>query len=420
MTQTHTEARHSQRLDELRQYLQGAGYADLSVEHLCTASRQFLDYLHERGISIEAVQPVQVVMYMRRRLREYRRSHGRMPQNRRGWRTWCTDGLVQLLRLVYSQWPPPRPSRSPAEANAQTLVADYERWLKDCRGLAKSTIDAGLEETRRFLAWHIRHYRSEAIRDLSLPQVHEYMAGRAATMRRTTIKAVSQKLSAFLRFLHQCGHTPFDLSGRMVRPTLYEFESIPSILRPEEIKQILQVTRRDRSARGRRDYAILTLLATYGLRAGEIVHLQLQDIDWRAETILIRHSKVRGTTLLPLVPAAGDALLSYLRSGRPKTTAREVFIRMSAPLQGFCRGNSLHALVRRRIAAAGVRPVGKRGPHVFRHAHAVGLLRATVPMKTISDLLGHRSSRSTAIYLKLDSEELRAVALPLPTAEGAR
>src|SRR5487761_2611547 len=92
MTQTHSDARDSQRLDELRRYLQGAGYADYSVEHLCVASRQFLEYLHERGIAIEAVQPAQVVMYMRRRLREYRRSHGRMPQNRRGWRTWCTDG----------------------------------------------------------------------------------------------------------------------------------------------------------------------------------------------------------------------------------------------------------------------------------------------------------------------------------------
>ena len=79
----------------------------------------------------------------------------------------------------------------------------------------------------------------------------------------------------------------------------------------------------------------------------------------------------------------------------------------------------MHALVRRRMAAADVRPIGKRGPHVFRHAHAVGLLRAGVPMKTISDLLGHRTSRSTAVYLKLDSEELRAVALPLPIAGGA-
>jgi hypothetical protein len=135
---THTPARDSQRLDELRQHLQDAGYAGHSVEHLCAASRQFLDYLHERGIAIEAVQPAQVVMYIRRRLHEYRRSHGRMPQNRRGWRTWCTDGLVQLLRLVHPQWPPPRPARSVAEAHAQTLVIDYERWLKECRGLAKS------------------------------------------------------------------------------------------------------------------------------------------------------------------------------------------------------------------------------------------------------------------------------------------
>jgi integrase/recombinase XerD len=416
---THTQPQDSQLLDKLRRYLQGAGYAAVSVEHLCAASRQFLDYLHDRGIAIEAVQPAQVVMYMRRRLREYCRSHGRMPGNRRGWRTWCTDGLVQLLRLTHTQWPPLRPARSAAEAHVQTLLMDYRRWLQDCRGLALSTIEAGLEETQRFLAWQVRRCSSDSLRDLSLPQVHEYLRMRAARMRRTTLKAVSQNLSGFLRFLHQFGHVPFDLSGRMVRPTLYEFESIPSVLRPREIAQILKVTRRDRSARGRRDYAILTLLASYGLRAGEIVHLQLRDIDWRAETILIRHSKIRGATVLPLLPVAGEAVLSYLRSGRPKTSSREVFIRMSAPLKGFSRGNALHALVRRRIAAAGVRPAGKRGPHVFRHAHAVGLLRATVPMKTISDLLGHRSSRSTAVYLKLDSEELRGVALPLPNVEGA-
>ena len=112
---THADAQRYQVLERLRRHLQEAGYAGHSIEHLCAASRQFLDYLHERGISIEAVQPAQVVMYMRRRLREYRRSHGRMPQNRKGWRTWCTDGLVQLLRLVHSQWPPPRPARSPAE-----------------------------------------------------------------------------------------------------------------------------------------------------------------------------------------------------------------------------------------------------------------------------------------------------------------
>jgi hypothetical protein len=165
-------------------------------------------------------------------LREYCHSHGRMPRNRKAWRTWCTDGLVLLLRLVNGQWPPPRPARRPEEARAEILITEYRRWLQDCRGLAISTIDAAIEETRRFLIRHIRHCQSDALRDLSLPQVHEYMRLRAAGMRRTTLKAVSHKVSGFLRFLHQRGHFPFDLSGRMIRPTLYAFESIPSILRP--------------------------------------------------------------------------------------------------------------------------------------------------------------------------------------------
>jgi len=409
----------AQVLDDLRRHLQARGYSAPSIEHQCIAARQFLQYLEQRRVPLAAVQPAHVVMYMRRRLQAYRRRHGRLPRDRSGWRTWCIGGVLQLLRLAHTQWPPSRPPRDAAQARLQSLTREYRDWLHDCRGLAASTIAAALEETQRFLLWHNTHFRSAVLSDLSLPQVQQYLLMRAAGMRRTTLKAVSQRLSGLLRFLHRSGHVPVDLSGRIIRPTLYEFESIPSVLRPHEIAQVLTITRRDRSARGRRDYAILTLLATYGLRAGEIVHLALDDIDWRAETILIRHSKIRGTTVLPLLPVAGEALLGYLRHARPKTSAREVFIRMSAPLCGFSCGSSLHALVRRRLAAADIRPVGKHGSHVFRHAHAVGLLRAAIPLKTISDLLGHRASRSTAVYLKLDSEELRAVALPLPNAGGA-
>ncbi|MGH8223698.1 MAG: tyrosine-type recombinase/integrase [Woeseiaceae bacterium] len=416
---TLSSSEQSSLLDDLRRHLQAAGYSAHSVEHLCIGGRQFLRYIRERKIRLEAVQPPNVAMYMRRQLQDYRRRHGRMPTNRKGWRTWCTDGVVQLLRFTHQQWPPARLPRNRSEARAQTLCRDYRRWLADCRGLAASTINGYLEETERFLSWHTGHGGQDDRLDLSLRHVDQYLQFRAAVLRRTTLKLVSLRLSGFLRFLHRAGHLSDDLSRSMIHPTLYEFENIPSVLKPEEITQILKVTRRDRSPRGRRDFAILTLLATYGLRAGEIVRLALDDIDWRTDTIVIRHSKVRGTTVLPLLPAAGEALLSYLRSGRPKTTAREVFIRMSAPLQGFSQKSVLHALVSRRIAAAGIRPTGKRGPHVFRHAHAVGLLRAAVPIKTISDLLGHRTSRSTATYLKLDSEELRAVALPLPIAGGA-
>lgn len=406
-------------LGDLRSHLQSKGYALHSIEHLCSNAGKFLSYIEERRIALEAVQPANVAMFMRRQLQDHRRRHGRMPTNRKGWRTWCTDGVVQLLRFTHQQWPPARRARSAGEALAQSLCTEYRRWLTECRGLSASTIEGYLEEIQRFLTWYLRQGGRQERLELTVRHIDQYLQFRAGVMRRTTLKLVSLRLSGFLRFLHRVGHLSDDLSRSMIHPTLYEFENIPSVLRPEEITQILKVTRRDRCPRGRRDLAILMLLAMYWLSAGEIVRLALDDLDWRAETIVIRHSKVRGTTVLPLLPAVGEALLGYLRSGRPKTTAREVFIRMSAPLQGFSQKSVLHALVSRRIAAAGVRPVGKHGPHVFRHAHAVGLLRAAVPMKTISDLLGHRTSRSTAIYLKLDSEELRAVALPLPVVGGA-
>jgi integrase/recombinase XerD len=165
---------------------------------------------------------------------------------------------------------------------------------------------------------------------------------------------------------------------------------------------------------GLRDYAILQLLSTYGLRAGEITHLRLDDIDWRAETLRIRHSKTGARSLLPLMEPVGEALIDYLREGRPKTDDREIFIRSRAP---YRRMGRIYSEVLRRMEAAGVRPSGKRGPHIFRHARAVSLLRASVPRKVIGDVLGHRSTEATIPYLKLATEDLRAIALEIPGQE---
>lgn len=165
---------------------------------------------------------------------------------------------------------------------------------------------------------------------------------------------------------------------------------------------------------GLRDYAILLLLSTYGLRVGEITHLRLDDIDWRAETLRIRHSKTGAHSLLPLMEPVGEALFNYLRRGRPKTDVREIFIRARAPYRPLL---GIYSEVRRRLEAAGVKPCGKRGPHIFRHARAVSLLRASVPRKVIGDLLGHRSTEATIPYLKLATEDLRAIALEIPGQE---
>jgi integrase len=164
----------------------------------------------------------------------------------------------------------------------------------------------------------------------------------------------------------------------------------------------------------------LTLLAIYGLRAGEIATLRLENVDWRGQRLLIQHRKTGKETVLPLLAQAGEAILAYLRRGRPQTSAREIFIRAKAPHQPFRDGSSLYALVDRRLQRAGIEPKGKRGPHAFRHAHALRLMRHGVPLKTIGDVLGHQAPTSTTIYLRLAMEDLRTVALEIPVTLEAQ
>jgi integrase len=212
------------------------------------------------------------------------------------------------------------------------------------------------------------------------------------------------------------GHTTVDLALQAISPTLYAYETIPSALSPDQIATILKSAVKDHSPMGLRDYSILQLLATYGLRAGEVRHLSLNDIDWRAEHLRIRHSKTGAHSLLPLMESVGEALINYLKQGRPKTDAREIFLRMRAPYRPLS-GTGVYSAVRRRMEAAGVQPDGKRGPHIFRHSRAVSLLRASVPRKIIGDVLGHRSTDATIPYLKLATEDLRAIALDIPGQE---
>jgi integrase len=178
---------------------------------------------------------------------------------------------------------------------------------------------------------------------------------------------------------------------------------------------VLEVTREDRSSVGLRDCAILMLLATYGLRAAEIVKLRLEDIDWRRDVLRVRHSKTGTYSELPLLPEPGEAVLRYLEKARPSSAHREVFLRIQAPHRPFKNGSILNCVTSARLRAAGINPQGRKGPHAFRHARAVSLLRSGVPLKIIGDVLGHTSAAATAEYLKLVTEDLRAVGLELPS-----
>ena len=281
------------------------------------------------------------------------------------------------------------------------------------RGLASETVSGRRAEAYRFLGWLGERVNCKPLA-IGSADLDTYMKGRAESLRRPSIKGVATNLRSFLRWLHSTKRSVQNLSTFVMAPSLYAFESIPSALRPQEITKILSIARQDRSRIGLRDYAILMLLAEYGVRAGEITRLRLDDVDWRKEVIRIRHRKTGVTSWLPLLPDVGEAILRYLKQSRPKTSFREIFIRGMAPYRPFQSGSSLYTRARYRIDGAGIPNGGKRGPHAFRHARAASMTRASVPLKAIGDLLGHRSSESTLVYLKLATEDLREVALEIP------
>ncbi len=409
---------HAQWLSVFNDHLENEQYASGTTVHCVAIARMFLVFLEDRRIELSSVQPLHVEEYLQRALRRFRGRYGHLPAYK-DWRSGHTAPVHMLLRLAHGQWPPaPEPSTSTAKFRHQ-IGQLYVRWMVDIRGLAPTTVSDRYKEMRHFLDWLGLRASPAGIAALTVADVDRYIKDRAASLRRSSVSTVAVWIRVFLRWLHSTGRTNRDLSTVVIGPSLYAFESIPSSLRSQDVEKVLEVAKRDGTATGIRDYAILMLLSKYGMRAGEIVALRLDDIDWRKEVVRVRHVKTGATSYLPLLPDVGNAILKYLQKARPKTSFREVFLRGRAPYRPLPRGGSLYSSIRKRVDVAGVVTSGKRGPHAFRHARAVSMLRARVPLKEIGDVLGHRSTISTMTYLKLATEDLRAIALDIPAGVQA-
>src|SRR6516165_6333548 len=228
------------------------------------------------------------------------------------------------------------------------------RWLADCRGLAAQTIVARRGQWQQFLNWLEERGSQERLRDLSVADLDAYLQFRAQSVRRSTRAELALGLRSFVAYLYHRGFLARDLSQTITGPTMYAFEGIPSALTREQIAIVVEFARKDRTPSGLRTFAIVMLLAEYGLRAGEVVCLRLEDIDWRQECLRIRHSKTGAETTLPLMPSVGDALLDYLQQARPKTAAREVFVRIPAPHVPLRTGSSLYPMIQRLLGKAGI------------------------------------------------------------------
>ncbi len=404
-------------LRRFERHLIDSSYSRPVIAHHVDRAEKLLCYLHQAGLAAETMGRVDLSRYLSALMKRYRRDHLRSPRSMINWRYWHTTGAHSFLRFVQGCWPPPPLPENAREQAIQALLTEYRLWQRERRVLTAATIYGVVHEAERFLHWLPGQKLSACLSELAITDIDRYMKSRATGYARATVKLACVNLRRLLRFLHATGRLPRDLAAGLMGPSLYRFEGIPSVIRPEQIRAVLADARKDRSEQGLRNYAMLRLLVTYGLRAGEICRLQLSDIDWRGERLWIRHSKTSHRSCLPLTPDVGHAILEYVRRGRPKCKDREIFIRVNAPRSAFATSTALYSMLRRQLARLGIRLGGKRGAHVFRHSRAATLLRAGVPLKTIGDLLGHRSACSTAVYLKLDHRELRNVALSIPLPE---
>lgn len=293
--------------------------------------------------------------------------------------------------------------RHPHHAEVQA----FARWSREERGLSNTTVESYCKAAdhffRRLAATGVR-LSAVLITDIDDAVAAEHARG--AWSRRTR-HGYAQRLRAFFLFAEERGWCRAGLAAGIVAPRFMADEAVPKGLPREDVVR-LQASVGGERAIDRRDRAVLMLFIAYGLRAGEVAGLRLDDVDWENAMLRVRCPKPGRTYLWPLSQGVGHAILRYIREARPSGFGRNLFFTTCAPIRPLDR-KALGKIVRDRLAAIGV-VTGRRGTHALRHAAAQHLLDQGTPMKVIGDFLGHRDPSSTTIYAKVDLPALRKVA----------
>jgi site-specific recombinase XerD len=288
------------------------------------------------------------------------------------------------------------------------LIQDYRLYLADVCGLSRATVQQHAKTIVDFLSR--THGRANSIANLTSMDVDRYVASRSKQLTRGSLLNVVARLRGFVRYAFVHGMLPRPLDT-IDTPRLYRGELPPRALPWSLVLRLLSSI--DRSdASGRRDYAILHLMAYYGLRISEVAALTLDSIDWTAKCLIVVQRKTHSTLVLPLPDQTLAILRAYVRHGRPESTISRLFLRAHRPATGL-EHHAITYIFHARVRRSGL-PLNGYSSYCLRHAFAMRLLRRGVGVKAIGDLMGHHSLESTCVYLRLDIGMLRDVALPLP------
>ena len=386
--------------DEFRACLAGQGFSEDGARRHLRLMEDLDEWLAVRGLGTAAMTGAVIGEFAGDRRREGREL--RTPA-----------GLAPLLGFLRDRAGAPAPETSPAPepvSAEEKLLAGFERYLVSERALTAGSARVYATAARAFAAHAC--LPGGGIRPLTASQVTRFMMAESARRSVRGARMMVTAVRALLRWLHQCGTLPSDLSGAV--PGVAPWSGRRAISPPSagQVSAVLAACSQAPRA-GARDFAIVLMLARYGLRRSEVAALRLEDIDWRSGKITIR-GKRSHTDTLPLAADIGEALAAYLTGRRPGS-CRALFLSVKAPARPLAAG-SIGSVVRNACLRAGVPPFG---PHRLRHFTGTGILEAGGTLAEAGQLLRHSRPATTSLYLSVSTAALRSLAQPWPLAGGA-
>lgn len=287
------------------------------------------------------------------------------------------------------------------------MLDEFRSFMEEDRGLSPTTVEYRCNSVRPFLDRLLD--RKQSLKTIAVSDVDSLLAQKVNEEHyaRISIRGYASSLRSFFRYAEMRGWCPVGVAASIMAPRVFQHETLPSGPTWDIVQEILDATVGDHPT-SIRDHAILILFAVYGVRSKEVARLQLTDIDWQRETIVFTRSKLAGSHSFPLLPSVGAAIIRYLKEVRPKSSHRQVFLTMHAPICPISNG-AMWAVVSRQLRKRAL-SIKHHGPHSLRHACATRLINQGLSLKEVGDHLGQRDPEATRIYAKVDLIRLREVA----------
>ena len=390
-------------IDAYKQYLTDRGYATTTFGNCMRSIAHFAQWMRSRRLQVRRIDESVVTEFLDGHLPECRCT-GSICRDRRS----LSAALGHLLVVLRTRGAVAQPTVKSTPVDEELLR--YDTYMDHVRGLAPKTRSTALRIVGRLL---VSRFGDGAIDIAAIKPDHvrRFFAQQAKLYSKpATAGTVVSALHGYFRYRTSLGNKVHGLIGVLSFPANWQLSSLPKTLTAEEVEQLIGALGQSGRSMRRAD-AIVRCALDLGLRSGEVARIGLDDINWRAGTITLRHTKGRREDVLPLPVATGKAIAAYLQHERPKTSNRAVFVRHVAPRDVPVGPDLVRKTIRQAFARAGL-PYTRS--HLLRHTMANRLLAGGSSLKEVADVLRHRSLNTTMIYAKLDSRKLIEVALPWP------